>query len=214
MPKIKSKVKTALGADDVFNKITQKNGEVVKNNKNCEIKVGRRKEESSDFMKQKVKNRITTSLETGDVFHKITQKDEKCEVVKDRRGRPLSEFSGRKACIHESSGYKYLSLQLKSLSKEGNTIYCHYHLGKVDEYNVFHPFINYVYLPQELKDSLIIPPHVNMQLAQELEERKKFIEVPALIKQYKKEKATIKKEVNVNMKLNKILEEEKEEETV
>ena len=89
--------------------------------------------------------------------------------VRRRVGRPLSETYGRKVTIHKTNNYRYLSLQHKKVVN-GRELYCHFHLGRLDENNEFIPSINYILSPAEFRNNLIFPGTVKMNIVNNMKE--------------------------------------------
>ena len=97
---------------------------------------------------------------------RISESDNK---VRRRVGRPLSDTYGRKVTIHKTNNYRYLSLQHKKVVN-GRELYCHFHLGRLDENNEFIPSINYILSPAEFRNNLIFPGSVKMNIVENMKE--------------------------------------------
>ena len=98
----------------------------------------------------------------------ITNEETNCKEKK-RVGRPLSDTYGRKVTIHKTNNYRYLSLQHKKVVN-GKELYCHFHLGRLDENNEFIPSINYILSPAEFRNNLIFPGSVKMNIVDNMKE--------------------------------------------
>jgi len=104
-----------------------------------------------------------------DLDNKNLKSSEENNKVKRRVGRPLSETYGRKVTIHKTNNYRYLSLQHKKVVN-GKELYCHFHLGRLDENNEFIPSINYILSPAEFRNNLIFPGIVKMNIVENMKE--------------------------------------------
>lgn len=89
--------------------------------------------------------------------------------VRRRVGRPLSETYGRKVTVHKTNNYRYLSLQHKKVVN-GKELYCHFHLGRLDDNDEFIPSINYILSSTEFRDNLIFPDFVKMNIVDNMKE--------------------------------------------
>lgn len=96
-------------------------------------------------------------------FFKIEQKR--------RVGRPLTPNSGFNVTIHKTSNkYRYLSIQRKK-NVHGKYIFCHYHLGVLNDKNEFVPSNKYIFSPLEFRKRLVFPKEVKMNVVEDLERR-------------------------------------------
>ena len=97
------------------------------------------------------------------IENKVNNKEKK------RVGRPLSDTYGKKVTIHKTNNYRYLSLQHKKIVN-GRELYCHFHLGRLDENNEFIPSINYILSPAEFRNNLIFPGSVKMNIVDNMKQ--------------------------------------------
>jgi len=72
------------------------------------------------------------------------------------RGRPANPDSAYTMCIHKNGKYRYASTQ-RAYLENGTKKFRHYHWGKLDDKNVFHPNHLFVYLSKEEKEKFIFP---------------------------------------------------------
>lgn len=116
----------------------------------------------------KVKNVEITDSSSGEgendiTFFKIEQKR--------RVGRPLTPNSGFNVTIHKTSNkYRYLSIQRKK-NVRGKYIFCHYHIGVLNEKNEFVPSNKYIFSSPEFRKRLVFPKEVKMNVVEDLERR-------------------------------------------
>ena len=145
--------------------------------KNSEENVIKKKENSSKSKNEKKNLKSNKSFDDVFINEKTVKKDFKNEnsrvnelsKVRRRVGRPLSETYGRKVTIHKTNNYRYLSLQHKKVVN-GRELYCHFHLGRLDENNEFIPSINYILSPAEFRNNLIFPVSVKMNILENMKE--------------------------------------------
>lgn len=104
---------------------------------------------------------IDNETKNNTTFYKIEQKH--------RVGRPVSKNSGFNVTVHKTSKYKYLSIQRKK-NVNGKIIFCHYHIGGLNENNEFIPSKNYIFSPKEFKEKLVFPKEVKMNVLENLED--------------------------------------------
>lgn len=121
-------------------------------------------------------------FEDGTSFYRIKPKS--------KAGRRAKSVSGFNVTIHKTNNkYRYLTIQRKR-NVNGNLIYCHWHLGRLDDKNEFLPSRNYIYSTHEFKRSLTFPKCVKMNVLEKLE--RDFIENRYFKEEEKEAKEKIK----------------------
>ena len=121
-------------------------------------------------------------LEDGTSFYRIKPKS--------KAGRRAKSVSGLNVTIHKTNNkYRYLTIQRKR-NVNGNLMYCHWHLGRLNDENEFLPSRNYIYSTHEFKRSLTFPKGVKMNVLEKLE--RDFIENRLFREEEKEVKEKIK----------------------